>query len=147
MTKDELAAQIRQLFDAWNAHDGEGVAQFYTSDGTVRDSADPDNAATGKDAIVARARMILGGFSDTKLEIVSICVDGDRACTEWRFSGTHDGEFLGVPASGRRIDNIGANVDEFDENGKIVSETAYWDTARFLREAGVLPAAAAAAGS
>ena len=140
MTKDEVTAKVRRTFEVWNAHDAEGQAQFYTSAATVRDSADPDNAAKGQDAIVARARMILDGFSDAKLEIASIAVDGSRACTEWRFSGTHDGTFLDVPASGNKIVNLGATVQEFDEDGKIVSETAYWDAALFLREAGVLPA-------
>src|SRR3954451_11203940 len=144
MTKDEVAAKVRQTFEVWNRHDAEGQAQFYTSTATVRDSADPDNAAKGQDAIVARARMILDGFSDANLEVVSIAIDGSRACTEWRFSGTHDGVFLEVPASGRRIVNLGASVQEFDDDGKIVSENAYWDVALFLREVGVLPATAAA---
>jgi steroid delta-isomerase-like uncharacterized protein len=144
MTKDEVAAKIRQTFDVWNEHDAEGQAQFYTGAATLRDSADPDNAAKGQDAIVARARMILDGFSDAKLEIVSIAVDGSRACTEWRFSGTQDGVFLDVPASGRRIVNLGSTVQEFDEDGKIVSENSYWDVALFLRQVGVLPAAATA---
>jgi steroid delta-isomerase-like uncharacterized protein len=145
MTKDELAAQLRQSFDVWNEHDAEGIAHFYTNLAIVRDSADPDNEAKGRAAIVARAQMILGGFSDAKLEIVSICVDGNRTCTEWRFSGTHDGEFLGVPASGQPIVNTGASVQEFDDEGKIVSERAYWDAALFLRQAGALPANLAAA--
>jgi steroid delta-isomerase-like uncharacterized protein len=142
VTKDEVAAKVRQTFDVWNAHDAEEQAQFYSSAATVRDSADPGNAAKGQDAIVARARMILDGFSDAELEVVSIAVDGSRACTEWRFSGTHDGVFLDVPASGQKIVNLGATVQEFDEDGKIVSENAYWDVALFLREAGVLPAPA-----
>jgi predicted ester cyclase len=128
MTKDEIAAQTRQLFEAWNSHDAEAVAQFYTGGATVRDSTDPDNAATGTDAIAERARMILGGFSDARL-------------------GTHDGEFLGVPPSGRPVDNIGVSVDEFDDTGKIVSETGYWDVARFLRQSGALPEAATGATS
>ena len=142
MTKDELAAQTRRLFEAWNSHDAQAVAQFYTGGATVRDSTDPDNAATGTDAIAERARMILGGFSDARLEVLATCIDGNRGCTEWRFTGTHDGEFLGVPASGRPVDNIGVSVDEFDDTGKIVSETGYWDVARFLRQSGALPEAA-----
>jgi steroid delta-isomerase-like uncharacterized protein len=142
MTKEELAAQICELFDAWNAHDADAVAQFYTSGAAVRDSAEPTNAASGTAAIAARARMILSGIPDAKLEILTISVDGNRACVEWRFSGTHDGEFLGVSATGRSVDNIGASVSEFDENGKIISETDYWDVARFLRQTGVLAGAA-----
>ena len=144
MTKDEVTAKVRRSFEVWNSHDAEGQAQFYTSASTVRDSGDPDNAAKGQDAIVARARTILDGFSDGELEIVSIAVDGSHACTEWRFSGTHDGMFLDVPASGNKIVTLGATVQEFGEDGKIVSENAYWDVATFLREAGVLPGTTAA---
>ena len=145
MTKDELAAQLRQSFDAWNAHDAEQTAHFYAGDATVRDSPDAENPARGHDAIAARAQSILDGFSDAKLEIVSMCIDDNRACVEWRFTGTHDGTFLGVPASGQSIVNIGASVDQFDGDGKVVSETIYWDAASFLRDVGALPAPASAA--
>ena len=143
MTRDELTAQTRRTFEAWNSHDAEAVAQFYASGATVCDSADPEHVAKGTDAIVDRARMILGGFSDAKLEVVAINIDGNRGCTEWRFTGTHDGDFLGVPATGRMVDNIGMSVEDFDDSGKIVSETAYWDVSRFLRQTGVLPEATA----
>jgi steroid delta-isomerase-like uncharacterized protein len=145
MTKDELAARARQAIDSWNAHDAEKVASFFSNLAIVRDSADPDNAAKGRDAIVARAQMILGGFSDAKLEILTISVDGSRVCTEWRFSGTHDGVFLDVPASGQHVVNLGAGVQEFDEQGQIVSEHSYWDVTVFLRAAGALPASLATA--
>ena len=142
MTKDEITAKVRELFDAWNVHDANAIARFYTSGATVRDSTEPTMAASGSAAIVARARMILSGFSDAKLEVLTISVDGNRACVEWRFSGTHDGDFVGVSATTRSVDNIGASVSEFDESGRIVSETDYWDVARFLRQTGVLAAAA-----
>ena len=145
MTKDEFEAQTRKLFDAWNSHDADSVAQFYTAGASVRDSTDPANTARGTDAIVERARMILGGFSDARLEILTTCIDGNRGCTEWRFTGTHDGEFLGVPASGQPVDNIGVNVDEFNDTGKITTETGYWDVARFLRQSGALPETATTA--
>jgi steroid delta-isomerase-like uncharacterized protein len=143
MTKEELVAQTREIFAAWNAHDAPGIARFYASGATCRDAPYPDNAATGQDAIAERARRILGGFSDAKLELGSMCIDGNHICTEWRFSGTHDGMFLGVPASGLSYDNLGASVSEVDEDGKIVSETAYYDHARFYRLTGALPATAA----
>jgi len=142
MTKDEITAQIRDLFAAWNAHDADAIARFYTTAATVRDSAEPANAASGSDAIAARARVVLSGFSDAKLEILTILVDGNRACVEWRFSGTHDGDFVGVSATGVSVDSVGAAVSEFDEDGKIISETDYWDVARFLRQTGVLAGAA-----
>jgi steroid delta-isomerase-like uncharacterized protein len=138
MTKDELVAQVREIEALWNAHDASGLARFYADGATVRDAAFRDYPAVGQDAIVERVRMILGGFSDAKLEITSISVDGNRVCSEWRFSGTHDGMYLGVPSSGVSDYNLGAAVAEVDEDGKIVSETLYYDNARFFANVGLL---------
>jgi steroid delta-isomerase-like uncharacterized protein len=143
MTRDELLAQFEAAYAAWNAHDAAAVAAFYTSDATVRDSANPDNPAIGSEAIRGRTQAILSGFSDTKLEMRSISVDGDRVVHEWLFTGTHDGEFLGVPATGRPARNIGATVSRIGDDGLTVDETAYWDVAIFLRQVGALPEPAA----
>jgi steroid delta-isomerase-like uncharacterized protein len=139
MTRDELLAQIEGAYAAWNSHDAGAVAGFYTSDATVRDSADPDNPAVGSEAIKARAAAILNAFPDAKLEMRSISVDGDRVTHEWAFTGTHDGEFLGVPATGRPTRNIGASVERMNDEGLTTEETAYWDAAIFLRQVGALP--------
>jgi steroid delta-isomerase-like uncharacterized protein len=143
MTRDELVAQIEGAYAAWNAHDKEAIASFYASDATVRDSADPDNPAVGSEAIAARAAAILSAFSDAKLEMRSISIDGDRVTHEWLFTGTHDGEFLGVPATGRPTQNMGASLERVNDEGLTTEETAYWDAAIFLRQVGVLPAPAA----
>ena len=68
MTRDELLAQFEAAYAAWNAHDAAAIAALYTSDATVRDSADPDNPAVGSEAIRGRAEAILSAFSDAKLE-------------------------------------------------------------------------------
>lgn len=143
MTTDDINALSDRLIELWNAHDANGVADLYADTANVRDSAIPDNVASGRDAVAIRARMILDGFSDAKLELRSRLVDGEQLATEWRFTGTHDGEFLGVPATGRAIETLGASVARVDRDGKIASETAYWDLANFLRQTGVLPAIAA----
>lgn len=143
MTRDDLVAQTREIVDVWNAHDAPALARFYANGATVRDAADPDNPAVGQDAIVERARTILAGFSDAKLELNSLSIDGNRVCSEWRFSGTHDGVFLDAPASGQSLDNLGATVTQVDEDGKIVSENVYSDLSRFFRQIGALPASPA----
>jgi steroid delta-isomerase-like uncharacterized protein len=144
MTRDEIVAQIEGAYSAWNAHDAHAVAGFYSSDATVRDAGDRDNPAVGSDAIEARAKAILTAFSDAKLEMKSISVDGDRVVHEWKFTGTHDGDFLGIPATGRQTENIGASAERVNDDGLTVEETAYWDVATFLREVGALPEPAAA---
>jgi hypothetical protein len=55
--------------------------------------------------------------------------------------------FLGVPASGHADDNLGATVTEVDQDGKILSETIYYDIARFFAYVGLLASPATAAAS
>ncbi len=138
MASDKISAQVERLFELWNAHDADAMPDLYASGAIIRDATDPDAAARDPEAIVARARMILGGFSDARLERLTTTIQGDRAFIEWRFTGTHDGEFLGVPATGLATENIGMSVVNFDAEGKAIEETAYWDAMRFLRETGVL---------
>ncbi|MGH2892689.1 MAG: ester cyclase [Solirubrobacteraceae bacterium] len=145
MARGDITTSIERLFELWNAHDTAAMPELYAPGATIRDATNPDAPARGPEAIVARARMILGGFSDAKLERLSTTVDGERAFIEWRFMGTHDGEFLRVPATGVSTENIGMSVVQFDSDGRATSETAYWDAMRFLRETGVLPSAIAGA--
>ena len=139
MTRDELVAQMEAAYAAWNAHDAGAIAALYTSDATVRDAADPDNPAVGSEAVRGRAEAILSAFPDAKLEMRSITIEGDRVAHEWLFTGTHDGELLGVPATGRQTRNIGVSVERVNDEGLTVEETAYWDVAIFLRQVGALP--------
>lgn len=147
MDRSDANALIDRSIELWNAHDAEGIADLYADTATVRDAANPDNVASGRDGIIARTRMILHGFSDARLELLTRLIDGDLFATEWRFTGTHDGEFLGVPATGHGTENIGASVSRVAPDGRIATETAYWDLASFLRQTGVLPAVAEGAAS
>ena len=45
----------------------------------------------------------LDGFSDLEHEVLLCLGEDDLVAAHQRWSGTHDGEFLGVPATGRRV--------------------------------------------
>lgn len=68
-------------------------------------------------------------------------MDGNTVFQEWRSSGTHDGELMGIPATGRRAEGIGAAVDEFGPDGLVRRSALYWDAAKLLQDIGVLQAA------
>jgi steroid delta-isomerase-like uncharacterized protein len=65
---------------------------------------------------------------------------GDEwAIIEWGMSGTHKGDFPGVPATGKHFCSIrGSTILEL-RAGKISRESDYWDAATFMRQVGLLP--------
>jgi C-1 hydroxylase len=81
-----------------------------------------------------KARRRHPAFSDVVNERVALVADGDRVVNHSRTTGTHTGEFLGVPPTGKRI-----TVDHVEiwriEGDKIVEQWGgTWEFDRIIRE-------------
>lgn len=87
------------------------------------------------------ARAMRQGFSDYRLphrEGIDTVLSGDRVVTFWRFVGTHDGEFLGVPASGRTVEITG--IDAFVmRDGRIAALYQELNMLGWLQQIGAIP--------
>jgi steroid delta-isomerase-like uncharacterized protein len=92
----------------------------------------------GKDQVRGFAQSFFDAFPDLKAVITSTIVSGNRAASEWRFTGTQVRDLPGIPASNKQMDVLGASIYEF-EGGKIKRKVDYWDFATALRQLGVLP--------
>jgi steroid delta-isomerase-like uncharacterized protein len=56
----------------------------------------------GREGQRQTCQMVIDGLSDRSVDDDVFAV-GDRVIESWTFTGTHTGEFLGVPATGRQI--------------------------------------------
>ncbi len=65
--------------------------------------------------------------------------EGDKVVTRYRVSGTHQGEFFGVPGTGNRVEFTGIQIDRFDESGKMVEEWPEYDLLGAMRQIGAIP--------
>ena len=83
-------------------------------------------------------------FPDIHFDVQNVVVEGDQVAIEWIGTGTHDGELLGVPATGRRSESRGSTWSQVDGDGKIVRERTYFDSMKVLRDIGAIPQEAAA---
>jgi len=79
----------------------------------------------------------LTGFSDAEFTIVDIFGQGDKMVKHWNFKGTHDGDFFGVPATGKSVDISGTTLIKM-KDGKIVAEQDYMDFLSFYTQLGLL---------
>lgn len=80
----------------------------------------------------------LTGFSDINFVVNEIFGVDDRVIKRWTFTGTHTGEFAGVPSTGKVMTIQGVSVSRI-ENGKIAEELDYMDDLGFLQQLGVIP--------
>ena len=65
----------------------------------------------------------------------------DQVVAWFKCSGTHLGEWLGVPATGRRFENVDEIYIFGVRDGKLVSALGVEDNLSRLRQLGILPEA------
>ena len=84
------------------------------------------------------ATAFYGAFPDLTHTIEDVIAEGDRAAVRFRLTGTHSGEFMGAPASGKAVD-VGAMVLMDIDSGKVTELRGEFDEAGMLRQMGALP--------
>ena len=103
---------------------------------------DPSRAAM-EHVDVAGYKQFVGGtlaaFPDCAFTILDQIAEGDKTDTRWQVSGTHQGEFLGIPATGKNALMTGMSIHRF-VGGKIAEEWSNWDALGLLQQLGVVPA-------
>ena len=71
--------------------------------------------------------MLYQSFPDIHYDIKGIFADDDKVSVWWVCTGTHEGDFQGIPASGNRIEGSAIEIYEV-QNGKIIEERAETDS-------------------
>ena len=145
MSEQDNLRLTRQVWDAWNAHDPEAFIKLL-DDNFISESDTLPASLRGREAARQSMQMYLKAFPDLHFDIQQMMASGERVITQWHATGTHKGELMGIPASGRRGEGIrGCSVSQHG-GGKVVREWVYWDVASLLRQIGALPAASHTSG-
>ena len=63
-------------------------------------------------------------FSDIHWEIVDVAAEENKVAVSWICSGTHDGDFMNFPASGKKFSFSCMNFYYFNDEGKIIKDVA-----------------------
>ena len=93
----------------------------------------------GEQAVRELLHGLMSGFPDLHVEIGEMRHADDAVFGETLITGTHDGEWAGLPPTGRRIEVRVVGIFEFDED-RLLCEKVYMDFAAVLTQIGVLPA-------
>lgn len=89
----------------------------------------------GRAAIIARKRTGMAAIPDLQINVTNRIAYGSQVVVEWVSSGTHSGDFPGLPASGKPFSIRGLTV-VVREGGKIVREAIYYDMREVQRQLG-----------
>ncbi len=109
------------------------LLSVFTDDVTYEDTP-LGSTFRGKGELRTFAQGFFNAFpGDLKAVITSTVISGNRAASEWRFTGTQVGDLAGIPASNKQMDLRGVSIYEF-EGGKIKRKIDYWDMATLVKQ-------------
>jgi predicted ester cyclase len=89
-------------------------------------------------------RALREGMPDLQCPIEQVVAEGDRVAGRFSLRGTHHGNLLGIPPTGKQVVAGVMVIARFDERGKWVEDWASWDQLGMLQQLGAIPAPAAA---
>jgi len=78
------------------------------------------------------------GFPDSRISIEACISEGDIVVSHWTLTGTHRGEFQGMPATGLPVKFTGIEFNRV-AGGKIVEHRSMFDNLALLRQIGAIP--------
>src|SRR5271156_6077946 len=80
---------------------------------------------------------LLKGLPDLRIEVEDIIAEGEKVAHRFTFFGTHRGELLGIPATGKQISASGMQINLFS-GGKCIEVWSVHDSYRFLAQIGAV---------
>jgi steroid delta-isomerase-like uncharacterized protein len=117
----------RMIEEVMNQQNLAVIDELFAADYVMHDPAWP-GPVTGPEGFKQWAGAMLEPFfSDGDVGIGDMIAEGDKVVVRWTWSGTHAGEFMGIPATGRRITVTGISIHRFAD-GKFVESWASYDS-------------------
>ena len=128
---------LRRMYDMVNAGDVEGFGALLADD-FVEHEETPGLAPT-KEGVEEFFRMYLAAFPDLHFDAKDVLVSGDKVVARARATGTHQGEFMGIPATGKSVDVQLVDIVRFGEDGLAQEHWGVFDALAMMQQLGVVP--------
>ena len=129
----------RWFAEVWNQGREETVDELFAANGIAHGLGEGDADARGPAAFKIFLHNMRSALPDVHIRIEDTIVQGDKAVVRVVLKGTHHGEGLGLPPTGRRVSISGIVIVRV-ANDQIVEGWNNWDQLGLLQQLGAIPA-------
>lgn len=135
----EAEPNVQQIVDEytemWNEQDFSKIPTLVSESFIVYNSTLPEGEARGHEGLEKWMREVTSGFPDFHVEILNQLASEDTVMSEVKYRMTHEGEFNGIPPTGREVElNAMAKLRVKDD--KIEEHRDYVDQQELLEQLG-----------
>ena len=133
------AATIRRMYDLLSAGDIDGFGDLIADD-FVEHEETPGLEPT-KEGVKQFFHMYRAAFPDLRMEPQDVLASGDKVVARARATGTNQGEFVGMPATGKSVDVQLIDIIRFGDDGLAREHWGVFDALGMMQQLGAIPAA------
>src|SRR4051812_18712862 len=124
--KEVVKAFMAALHKVRDTHDASIMDQYLAPDVKINITGFPPNIQ-GREAFKQGMFMFINAFPDLEItELHPLVAQGDMVAVRVSWTGTHTGDLMGIPATGKRVSLSDCHVERII-NGKIVERFAVTD--------------------
>jgi len=138
MSAQENKALARQFMDeVWNKGNLNFIDEVTDPNFVSHDPSSPQDMWGGVEGMKRFTEMYRNAFPDTQMTVEDVIAEGDKVVTRWTVRATHQGQLMGIPPSGNRVEVTGISIDRM-ERGKFVETWSNYDALGMMQQLGVM---------
>jgi steroid delta-isomerase-like uncharacterized protein len=136
MSTEENKAAVHRIEEAVGNGDLDALDNLYATDFTDHNPF-PDQAP-GIEGLKQKVAAINAALPDQEVSVDFLVSEDDTVVDHWTATGTHQGEFMGIPPTGSPVAVTGISIYRF-KGGKVAEEWTEFDGIGMLAQMGALP--------
>jgi steroid delta-isomerase-like uncharacterized protein len=121
---------VRNWFEqGWNQQNPDVIDKYFAAN-YVNYSLGTNNIDEWKELV----NSFLITFPDIHIKVDDQIAEGDKVVTLWTVVATHQGDYMGIPATGKKVTYTGIAFSRHAHDGKYVEDWDYWDALGLLQQ-------------
>lgn len=134
----ENTAIVRRFYDqVWIKRNLEVINELVSPSHALQ-GPNISGSSIGPEAYKRQVLRFLEGYPDLRWTIEDTIADNNKVVACWNIAGTHQGNFMGVSATGKKISVDGVTIHQIT-GGKIMDSHSIWDTLGMMQQLGAVP--------
>jgi steroid delta-isomerase-like uncharacterized protein len=138
MSEANKATARRWFEEVWNQGRETTIDELFAANGVAHGLGDSEADVHGPAEFKPFLANMRAGIPDARVRVEDILAEDDRVAIRVTLEGTHTGDGLGVPPTGRRVSIQGIIIARM-ANGQMVEAWNSYDQLGLLRQIGALP--------
>lgn len=141
MSTEQNKADFKRLYDEVFNQGNLDVVDELIAPNVVEHQPQPgvDPNAQGPELVKQIATFYRSAFPDLHITVEDMVAEGDRVVGRVTITGTHQGDLMGIPPTGKRVQVGSIDIIRY-EGGKVVEHWGETDAMGLMQQLGVVPA-------